>query len=160
MLAVSCAVAEAGSQLSLHPLFLYLSSFHIHSTSPAPQCPPQMAALSLKVDLCSDTSETDRAQSPLSPPGEMSVLLPHLPPSRAPMKYSVPLPVVAVMGQGAGKLKVREICLCPLPGAPMPHQMKMLERLYYELGKCLSTKLGVSSINGLSVLYMCMRSSF
>lgn len=56
--------------------------------------------------------------------------------------------MVAALGQGAGKLKVREFCLCPLPGtgASLSQQMRMLERVHFELGKYLAVKMGVSEL--------------
>jgi hypothetical protein len=66
------------------------------------------------------------------------------PPPNPPQKYSMPLPVMAMMGQSTGKLKVREFSVCPLPCSTVPQQMKMLDNIYYELGKVLATKLGVS----------------
>ncbi len=61
------------------------------------------------------------------------------------VKYTMPIPVVAALGRSSGKLRIKEFCVLPLPGSPMPQQIKMLERLHAELGKLLSTKFGVCS---------------
>lgn len=146
MLAVSCAVALAGSQLSSHPLFLYLSPRCV--PQPAPPSPtPQIA---LRVDVCPDSSENTTSRTGRvgthvrSSSRGLSLPIPP-PPSNPPQKYSIPFPVTAMLGQSTGKLKVREFSVCPLPNATVPQQMKMLDKLHYELGKILAAKLGVSA---------------
>lgn len=149
ILAVSCAVARAGSHLASHPLFLYLSSVHTHFQPSTPPGPLQIGPCSLVVDLYDGKEngvqhlEVDPHFVPSSRRASLSA--PQFPPSLAPQKYTVPLPVVAALGQGTGKLKVKEFCVCPvLGGAPLPQQMRMLERIHYELGKCSAAKMGVS----------------
>ena len=64
-------------------------------------------------------------------------------------EYRFPMPIlmVAAIGSGAGKLRIREFLLIPLPGSPNYQQFKSLENMYFELGKSLSTKYGVSYID-------------
>lgn len=146
LLTVSCAVAQAGSRLSSHPLFLCLSSSQIHSHADSP--PTSALNPSLTVDPCPMEEPSEGLRSPSR---NMSLFLPvPPPPSHPPQKYSMPLPVVAMLGQSTGKLKVREFCVCPLPGPPVPQQIKMLERLYHEIGKIITSKLGVSMSLNLS----------
>ena len=143
LLAVSCAVANAGSQLSSHPLFLCLSSSQLHSHAESP--PTSLLNPSLTVDPCPTQEPPPMTESLRSPSRNMSLFLPvPPPPSHPPKKYSMPLPVVAMLGQSTGKLKIREFCMCPLPGPPVPQQIKMLERLHHEMGKIVASKLGVS----------------
>lgn len=147
---MSCAVAKAGSHLTSHPLFLYLSSAHTHFQPVTPPGPLQMGPCSLTVDLY-DGKENGVQHLEVDPHLEStssrrpSLSAPQFPPNRVAQKYTVPLPVVAALGQGAGKLRVKEFCLCPLPGASLPQQMRMLERIHYELGKCSAAKMGVSN---------------
>lgn len=153
LLAVSCAVALAGSELSSHPLFLYLSPCRVPPSTP-PSPTPQATGFLLKVAVCqedgenmkTETSETDGGKHVRSRSMGLSLPIPP-PPSHPPQQYSVPLPVVSALGQSTGKLKVREFCVCPLPKSAVPQQLKMLERLHYELGKVLAAKLGVSRKN-------------
>lgn len=148
MLAVSCAVAQAGSQLSSHPLFLYLSPFRAPS-SPTEGGRASLPPYSLTVDMFQDDKKKKGTRNSGSSTRvhsrSMGLSLPVLPPSHPPQKYSMPVPVVAMIGQSTGKAKVREFCVCPRPGAPMLQQMKMLGRLHYELGKVLAAKLGAGS---------------
>ena len=173
LLAVSCAVALAGSQLSSHPLFLYLSPCDVPHSSPS----STTLEVAFKVDTCSDGSghsineaghlgthkpSSSRGLSlPIPGPSPskhpqkhgslpvtsnskgLSLPVPP-PPSKPPQKYSLPLPVAAMLGQSTGKLKVREFCVCPLPISAAPQQVKMLHKLHSELGRILASKLGVS----------------
>lgn len=159
MLAVSCAVALAGSQLTSHPLFLYLSPLWV----PRPASPSPTPQIALTVDVCPESSAVENTTSgtgthvrsnsrsvslPVSPlrSSSRSLSLPiPPPPSNPPHKYSMPLPVTAMLGQSTGKLKVREFSVCPLPSVTVPQQIKMLDKLHYELGKILAAKLGVST---------------
>lgn len=152
LLAVSCAVALAGSELSSHPLFLYLSPFRVPQSVP-PSPTSQATRRSLKVavfpedveNMKTETSGPDHSGKHVrSRSGGLSLPIPP-PPSHPPQQYSMPFLVTAMLGQSTGKLKVREFCVCPLPNSAVPQQIKMLERLHYELGKVLAAKLGVSS---------------
>ena len=161
LLAVSCAVAEAGSHLTSHPLFLYLSSTRTHFQPALPPTPLQIGPCALIVDVYDgkesgvqhlevDSQPAEEDCSSRSRRGSLSG--PQFPPVLQPQKYAVPIPVVAALGHGSGKLRVREFCLCPLPGtgASLSQQMRMLERVHYELGKYLATKMGVSDFAGLA----------
>lgn len=169
MLAVSCAVALAGSQLSSHPLFLYLSPCH-----PAPSSTSSDSSRHSPSEAGHfDTHRTSNSRGlslPLPPPSSkppqrhssplpmhsnsrgLSLPVPP-PPSKPPQKYSLPLPVVAMLGRSTGKLKVREFCVCPLPSSAVPQQVKMLHKLHQELERVLASKLGVSE-QGLQVLIL------
>lgn len=150
MLAVSCAVAMAGSHLSSTPLFLYLSSAlssaHLHARPgpDAPRRPSNVGSFSFKVDVPgpADVHEKNTEEPSDDLNNKKNSIVHHY----VPQKYTIPSPVVAVLGQGTGKLRVREFCLCPLPPSPLPQQINMLERVFHELGKLLSqsAKLGVS----------------
>ena len=59
-------------------------------------------------------------------------------------RHTVPFPIVAVLGKGVGsKLKMHEFCLTPLAGSTLPHRIRMLEKLYTELGRVLTSNFGV-----------------
>ena len=152
LLAVSCAAVIGASHLISHPLFLYLTSTHLHTKGP--------------IDSLRDTrvpTTVDIIPKPCVHPVESStvdgsdMILKDIFDSRnmekiigtskisSPngKKYMIPIPMVAVLGRGLGKLRMREFCLSPLPETPLPQQMKMLKNIYVELGKLLSTKQGV-----------------
>ena len=149
MLAISCAAASAGSQLTSLPLFLYLSSTRIHFQPAIPSGSLQMGPCSLIVDMY-DGKENGTQYIKVDPhlsshsSRRASLSAPQFPPSRPPQKFTVPLPVVSALGQGSGKLKVREFCVCPLPGSSVLQQIRMIQKLYYDLGKCAVAKMGVS----------------
>lgn len=144
ILAVSCAVALAGSQLFSHPLFLYLSPCRVPQSAPPS---PTSQVTTLRVDVFPEDStktETTTGKHVRSRSTGLSLPIPP-PPSHPPQMYSMPFLVTAMLGQSTGKLKIREFSVCPLPNSAVPQQIKMLERLHYELGKVLGAKLGVSA---------------
>ena len=149
VLATSCAAAEAAAQLASQPLFFHLSSARIaqFQADSLRVSPDLSSSCRLKVDLCEDT-EREKAESRTYHLGgstmrERSLTLDISPLSRSMKEYAIPFPVVASLGQGTGKLRLREICLCPLPGAPLAQQLRILEKVHTEIGKQLASKYGV-----------------
>ena len=149
VLAVSCAVAEAASQLSSRPLFFHLSSTRTATPFTDSLQGSANTPCALKVDVCEDLSKMKGVKtyqlggtSPISSRERgLSLAVPPL--SRSLTNYAMPLPVVASLGQGSGKLRIREICLCPLPGPPTAEQIKTLQKMHAQLGKQLVAKFGV-----------------
>ena len=55
-------------------------------------------------------------------------------------KLSLPLPVLAAIAGGCGKLKLKEFYLSPLPGSPLPEQISAVLATHQALGRLLAAK--------------------
>ena len=130
LLAVSCASAIAGAQLSNTPLYLHLAKHYTPpNTNHSAKNTPTQTRRKSNIRRTSHGKNSDQ------------------------FKYTMPIPVVGALSgghMGCGKAKFREFCVSPLPGAPFPEQIRMILSVHSELGKTLTAKYGVRCLCGIT----------